>query len=48
VAPADQPALDRIVRASAADGYRLRTLMREIALSEPFQTKCNPATPPTR
>ncbi len=48
VKPADQPALDRIVRASATDGYRLRTLMRQIALSEPFQTKCNPATPPAR
>jgi hypothetical protein len=45
VASADQPALDHIVRATAADGYRLRALMREIALSEPFQTKCNPATP---
>jgi len=48
VAPADQPALDRIVSASAADGYRLRTMMRQIALSEPFQTKFNPATPPAR
>ena len=48
VAPADQPALDGVVRATAADGYRLRTLMRQIALSEPFQTKCNPATAPAR
>lgn len=44
VTPADQPALDGIVRATADDGYRLRALMRQIALSEPFQTKCNPAT----
>lgn len=48
VAPADHPALDRIVSASAADGYRLRTMMRQIALSEPFQAKFNPATPPNR
>jgi hypothetical protein len=48
VAPTDQPALDRIVRATASDGYRLRTLMKQIALSEPFQTKYNPATPPAQ
>lgn len=45
VTPVDQAALDGIVRATAADGYRLRTLMLQIALSTPFQTKCNPATP---
>jgi hypothetical protein len=48
VTPSDQPALDGIVRATAADGYRLRTLMRQIALSAPFQTKCNPATASAR
>jgi hypothetical protein len=48
VTPADHPALDRIVSASAADGYRLRTMMRQITLSEPFQTKYNPATPSAR
>ncbi|TDU66603.1 cytochrome c [Prosthecobacter fusiformis] len=48
VTPADQAALDGIVTTTAADGYRLRTLMRQIVLSEPFQTKYNPATPPAR
>jgi cytochrome c553 len=48
VKPVDQPALNRIVRTTAADGYRLRTLMREIACSEPFQSKFNPITASAR
>jgi hypothetical protein len=33
---ADAPALDRIAAASIAKGYRMKALVREIALSEPF------------
>jgi len=34
---ADSPALDRIAAATAADGYRMQTLITELVLSEPFQ-----------
>jgi cytochrome c553 len=40
--PADRPALDRIVAATAADGFRIRDLMRQVVLSEPFLTASNP------
>ena len=40
--PADRPALDRIVTAAAPGGYRMRDLMKQIVLSDPFQTKYNP------
>ncbi len=40
--PADQIALDRIAEATAADEYRIQTLLKEVILSEPFQTKANP------
>ena len=43
VKAADHPALDRIVEATAADDYRLRSLLTQIVLSEPFQTKFHPA-----
>ena len=33
---ADAPALDRIAAATIAKGYRMKALVREIALSEPF------------
>jgi hypothetical protein len=33
----DSPALDHIVEMTAADDYRIRTLIREIVLSEPFR-----------
>ncbi|BCX49035.1 hypothetical protein HAHE_29430 [Haloferula helveola] len=36
---ADQPALDRIAAATAADDYRMKTLIREVILSEPFRSK---------
>ena len=39
IGAADQPALDRITEATAADGYRLQTLIRQVILSEPFRTK---------
>ena len=40
--PADQIALDRIAEATAADDFRIQTLLKEVILSEPFQTKANP------
>ncbi len=42
LSPADQPALDQIAAATAAEGYRLQTLLRQVALSEPFRTKGGP------
>ena len=39
---ADSPALDQIVSATAADEYRLHTLIRQVVLSEPFRFKSNP------
>ena len=39
VGAADQPALDQIAEATAADNYRLQTLIRQVILSEPFRTK---------
>jgi hypothetical protein len=44
VKAADHPALDRIVAATATDGHRLRSLLTQIVLSEPFQTKFHPAS----
>ncbi|MEK0447430.1 MAG: hypothetical protein RLZZ399_2751 [Verrucomicrobiota bacterium] len=42
LAPSDQPAIRRIVVASAEDGYRLRGMMKQVILSEPFRVKFNP------
>lgn len=42
--PADGPALDHIVNQTAADGYRLKTLIREVILSEPFRGKAITST----
>ena len=39
---ADQIALDKVAEAAAADGYRMQTLLRQVMLSEPFQSKTNP------
>lgn len=47
VKAADHPALDRIVAATATKDYRLRSLLTQIILSEPFQTKFHPAKPQT-
>ncbi len=38
----DQPALDRIAQAAAGEGYRLRALIKQVVLSEPFQSKFQP------
>ena len=39
--PADQLALDRITAATISDGYKIKTLIRQVIHSEPFQTKTN-------
>ena len=39
IGPADQPALDQIAEATAADEYRMQTLLKEVILSEPFRSK---------
>ena len=39
---ADAPALDDIVKASADDGYKLRTLIKAVATSPPLLEKGNP------
>ncbi|MEM7392810.1 MAG: DUF1588 domain-containing protein, partial [Verrucomicrobiota bacterium] len=39
---ADSPALDTITAKTAADDYRLQTMIREVILSEPFRTKSTP------
>lgn len=43
LAAADQIALDEITEATASDDYRIQTLMKQIILSAPFQTKTTPA-----
>ncbi|MBL6713968.1 MAG: DUF1588 domain-containing protein, partial [Pirellulales bacterium] len=35
--PADQPAIRRIARRAAKDGYHMQTLLREVILSTPFR-----------
>ncbi len=38
----DQIALDQITEATAADDYKIQTLLKQVILSEPFQSKTNP------
>lgn len=38
----DQPALDKITAATAADDYKIQTLLKQVILSEPFLSKTNP------
>ena len=40
----DQPALDTIVEATAADDYKIQSLLKHVILSKPFLTKTNPRT----
>ncbi|MFT5125341.1 MAG: hypothetical protein ACI97B_003988, partial [Verrucomicrobiales bacterium] len=40
--PADQPVLDHIAEVTAADDYKIQTLIKQIVLCEPFQSKTNP------
>jgi hypothetical protein len=37
--PSDGPALDRVVAAAAADGWRFSAIVRAIVTSEPFRTR---------
>ena len=39
---ADQLAVEQIAENTAADGYKMQTLIKQVILSEPFQTKSNP------
>ena len=40
--PADQIALDDIAEATAADDYKMKTLIKQVISSEPFRIKTNP------
>lgn len=42
ITAADAPALDKIVRQTAAESYRLHTLIKEVIFSDPFRHKSNP------
>ena len=44
---ADSPALDQIVSKVIAEDYRMKSLIRQLVLSEPFLTKTNPAVAET-
>ncbi|MCM2374228.1 DUF1592 domain-containing protein [Rhodopirellula sp. ICT_H3.1] len=39
---ADRPALDKIAEATAADGYKMQTLLKQVMMSEPFLSKTSP------
>lgn len=45
LAASDQLAVDKIAHATAADGYRIQTLIKQVILSEPFLSKSNPSNP---
>ena len=40
----DQMALDQIAKATAAENYKIHSLLKQVILSEPFQSKTNPKT----
>ncbi len=42
--PADQLALDQIAERTFKDNYKMQTLLKQVILSEPFQSKTNPRT----
>jgi len=42
ITAADAPALDDIAARTAAGGYRLHTLIKQVVLSRPFRYKSNP------
>ena len=41
---ADEVALDEIARATAQDGYKVQSLLKQVILSKPFLSKSNPET----
>ena len=42
---AESLALDRVTTETAANEYRIQSLIKQIVFSEPFLTKCNPTMP---
>lgn len=42
----DQPAIDKIAAETAKDGYKIQTLLKQVILSQPFQSKNNPRLKP--
>ncbi|MDA1161522.1 MAG: DUF1592 domain-containing protein [Planctomycetota bacterium] len=42
LAASDQVALDAIAEATAADNYRIQTLLKQVMMSKPFLSKSNP------
>jgi hypothetical protein len=42
LAASDEIALDEIAQATAQDGYRFQTLLKQVILSKPFMSKSNP------
>ena len=42
ISAADSPALDQITKASIADGYKIKSMIKNIVLSKPFLQKSNP------
>ncbi len=40
--PSDQSALDQIVNNTTADDYKIQTLIKQVILSQPFQSKTSP------
>ena len=42
LAASDQIALDSIAEATAADDYRIQTLLKQVMMSKPFMSKSNP------
>lgn len=44
IGAADQQSLDKIVKMTSQDDYRIQTLLREVVLSDAFQRKSNPKT----
>ena len=42
LAASDEIALDEIAKATAEDGYRFQTLLKQVILSKPFLSKSNP------
>ena len=41
--PSDEPTLDRIIRNTAGDGFRIQDMILQVVLSEPFRSKHSPA-----
>jgi len=44
LAASDQIALNKITKATAADNYRIQTLLKQVILSKPFMSKSNSGT----